>query len=930
MPFDTYEVVTDKGTFELIADREPTPAEAQAAILGQLQAEHVAPAPAEKPPLEGTAEAPAIAIPSMGDVAATAASVGLPIAGAVGGGALAGPPGAIAGGIAGGAAGEAARAAIRGEPQQPRAIAAEGAVGGIGAIPFLGKPAGTLVRGAIKGALGGAALGAGSATTRSLIKDGELPQTADLMLSTGAGLVFGAAVGGAQAKFAPGQVTPLTPEGAAEPIPTRPSVDLIVADTPPPEVAPPLAKPPGAPPEPPGGGFRLEDVPPDFFQKEFTPEFFQKLNTRLQNAPDQLESISQNSQRQRLYLAIADEMDASGAAPEMVSFFRNTVRSDAQKLNFLSQLRKSMKAMEANDPSITPALNAFNQAIPPDYFWQRFLRLYRPIENIRRASLTAQFATTARNILSQTGRYSTEVLDQAVQSGLGGEGLGRSFELTASFARQLTPSGRRDLVQALDQFARTSPKNAQLVNELFATPAGEITLGSRYAKIINTFNVMQESFFRRALFDGSLRGELRARGADVGALLSEPAQLPADAVNKAVQTALEGTFAATPKQGTFGRAVLNMYRDMPLLTQIHPFPRFLANSYKFLYDFSPAGYTRLMLRDPTGKYNWASKATRNQILSRASLGTAFLGAGLAVRNSSAAGEKWYQIQAGDSTIDARPFAPLATYLFIADVMKTLSEVGVDVIRDGKGLTAALKARRGMTGLDVAQGMLSMSRLAGTGLVAIEFLKPQPLEQATNLLRDFAANYIGSFTVPFRTVKDFVAGVDPNEAILRDTRELLLGRAEENIPLLSQTLPPKQFVTRAEPPKAETPVLRQLTGLSLTTANQLEKELQALHLSPFEVMAKSGEPKIDRVLNQSIAEQMQVVFPRLVTASRYQRATDTEKIIILQQVFKETRSVARERLKVLRPDLAKQLAMKQVSADAQALLEERGVKLPAAP
>lgn len=920
----TFEVVTDKGTFELTADREPTPAEAQAAIMGQIQAEQATPPPA--PPEQGDASAPSIAIPSMGDVASTAASVGLPIAGAIGGGALAGPPGAIAGGIAGGAAGEAARAKIQGEPIQPGAVAAEGVVGGIGAIPFLGKPAATALRGAVIGGLKGAALGAAAPTARALIKDGDLPHTSDLALSTTAGLLFGAGAGALQAKIA----------AAAVPQPEVPPLDVPPAA--------PITDVPAVPlPEPPSGGFSLNDLPQGLFQKEFTPEFFGRLNARLQNAPDQLEALAQNSQRQRLYHAIADEMEASGADPEFVKFFKNTVRSDAQKLNFLSQLRRSMKEMEADNPALATVTKQIDEAVGSGPYQVLVKDPYTKVANFRRGLLTTNPATTMRNIYSQSVAYSTAVLDKAAEGAVSGNGMGQADELLWSFARALKPGQRAKFDGFYKQLLRAHPRIANKLEamheaSIFDSVAEPLTLGRKITRVLNLPNRVQERFFRRALFDGSVRGQLRERGLDVGEYLLAPGQIPEDILTDASNLALDYTFSNTPDRGTFARAVLDTYKQIPMLMEIDPFPRFQFNAYKFILDHNPLGVMGTLFKGANGIRKWNNATLRNKAIAKASVGTAFMATGFALRASRYAGEKWYQVTNPDTgtTADLRPYYPLSFFPFAAEVAMTLADIGSDVITDGKTLQEAMKVRRGMTAYDFGLGLIAMNNLSGTALGLTDAFMPGATAQQTgNFLRDYAANFIGGFTVPFRAMKDAVSGIDAEESILRDTRDSILGKAQENIPFLSQRLPERQGITRAGAQAEEHSWRKQLTGLRTTTANVVEKELARLHIPPSQIDVSTGDPKIDRVLNRYAAEYVEKLFPKF-TKGNYARRTDAEKTIMLTAPLRENgffagmRQGAMERLALTHPQYAQALKAKRVSDDVEVLLNEKGKHLPAAP
>ena len=152
------------------------------------------------------------------------------------------------------------------------------------------------------------------------------------------------------------------------------------------------------------------------------------------------------------------------------------------------------------------------------------------------------------------------------------------------------------------------------------------------------------------------------------ALAASPSQIPGDMIDQASKHALEVTFAASPKPGGFGHALLNAYRELPILTTINPFPRFFGNALSFLYEFSPLGITKLLT--PAAQRTLASgnPASAAQVMSRATIGTGMLAAAIAVRATDIGGEKWYELKVpgSDQRIDTRAMGPFNMYLLMAE------------------------------------------------------------------------------------------------------------------------------------------------------------------------------------------------------------------------------------------------------------------------
>lgn len=705
---------------------------------------------------------------------------------------------------------------------------------------------------------------------------------------------------------------------AKEPIVPVPEVPV----TPPPVVGPPPAAPPVQAVEPP-------IIPTQLTEQAVTPQAMKEVTVEAgKQATESLIQREASEPSKRLYKHVmesweAGEFDAPSiqgvlqrnnmSLPEFIQEASKTVSTAGRQLKLFSDLRKQLNktvmsesASPAEREAAASALASIERDMPamPDTFWTRFKDVYNAVDNVRRASLTAQVATAMRNIESQTMRYGTDVLDQALQGTIKGEGIQSGTELAASFFRTMKPGQAKEIQKVLDAFPIDGDR-------LLQTPVGEVSLGNKYARLINTMNQAQESFFRRALFDGHLRAELGKRGIDAEQALANPASIPEDAFNTSVDLALKGTFAASPKPGTFGRAILDTYRAVPMLSTINPFPRFLANSYEFLTNYNPLGVVRMMGRDAEGKLLAANPEKRAEILSQALVGTGMLASAAAAREL-AGGEKWYQLKFGDQVVDTRAFAPFSTYLFMAEVSRIVGEVGLDVVKDGRTLQQALIKHGNMSTGDIVQGMLSINRIAGTGLVALDLMKAGSFDRKMDLMRDFFAQYVGGFTVPARTFKDMFAGVDKEEAKLRDTRESLTAPAVSNIPGLSQTLPESPSPVRAETPMTEHPILRQLTGLSVSTAKPIEQEMARLGIDLNQVSQRTGLPEVDRELSRRMGTMVeQGGLVELLQSPAYTRLDVPTQRLILRSQFGTIRQEAFAKLKQERPDLAGQLRIHQM-------------------
>lgn len=603
--------------------------------------------------------------------------------------------------------------------------------------------------------------------------------------------------------------------------------------------------------------------------------------------------------------------------------YQATVSTAGRQLQQLSRLRYVLAKEAAKNPALKVFQDAVEKDLPPLSPWDKIRNLWRTFDDKRRALMITQFATTARNIFSQTGRYSLEVLDQAIQKGLGAKDT-NAMELTMSFFRQLTPKGRNQILDVLQNDPLTMAK-------LLNNPTGELSAGKVITRTLNTLNTMQESFFRRAAFDGTIRSRLASRGIDVAEAMANPQLIPEDIWKEATQRALEVTFAARP-DFAFGKSVLKMYQEFPFLTTIQPYPRFWVNALKFQYDYSPLAFAK-------AAYKWKAGEPTQAELSKGLIGTAMLAGGMAIRyNDSTAGPRWYQIKTGvdaqgnAKVIDTRPFAPFSTYLFLADVIKHAVNAGQDSWQNGRNLLQALQDQ-GMSSDDIIQGFLSMNRLGGTGLVFADIIKEGSTDRKMDMLADFVGNYLSGFTVPIRILKDFVAGEQggPAATIRENRAQDLLGKIVNptlgNFPQTmlpeSLQLPEATSSLRKGVLTTETPIQRQLTGVAARTINPVEQEVARLDVAGSRFMPRTGDLELDRLTKGKMGDLVEEYGPPIIRSVAYKTTNDAGRRLMLVQFLQSMRRMAlkdsMEEFKKSNPETYKELRLKRLPEEIEGVM-----------
>ena len=404
----------------------------------------------------------------------------------------------------------------------------------------------------------------------------------------------------------------------------------------------------------------------------------------------------------------------------------------------------------------------------------------------------------------------------------------------------------------------------------------------RTVDILNAANRFQEFIFRRAVFAAKLDAQLKTRGESLDDIVAENriGTIPREDIEVAVAEALEFTFAKNfPVHSAAGRFV-RFITGLPGATLFIPFPRFMMNSVKFQFEFSPLGVLKLATKSERA----AMRRGDMKVISRAVIGSVLLLLAWQLRNSDFAGERWYELRLKDGrTIDLRPFNPLASYLFVADIAKRMNEGTLSSFGLG----------------ELSRGILSSSLRAGTGLFIIDSIIEAiagigDREKAARVLKSFAGNVLSGFLIPLQQVRDVFAEFDERDAVIRDTDgQPFLGPFRKRLPFAARGLPEVELPTRSAPPIRRQPLVRQLTGLGFRDPkNPAERELDRLGFRRGEILASTGNPELDRLAAKHMGPLVETELVALVEDERYKRLSNAGKAAVLSLALKELRGRAR--------------------------------------
>lgn len=591
--------------------------------------------------------------------------------------------------------------------------------------------------------------------------------------------------------------------------------------------------------------------------------------------------------------------------------------SDAGKR--LNQLSRASKALER-------VANELSGNVPKEPWSFPLLRKFQKgaseLDNVRRGLLVSQVATSARNFTAQVGRVGMHTLTQGVDNA-----LNQTFNpVRKLFGKETVDVDHSDTFRLLLNLTRdkkTAKNTTDFVTKYFAgekdrlfsnyasdvADASKNTTFKRAAKItdgLNTLNRMQEFYYRNGMFAASLEESLKKRGLDLNKIVdAEDIRLiPVEDIQKAVDDALDFTYAKTP-DGGIGEAFVKFTNSIPFVTTaVFPFGRFMANAMKFQFRHSPLGPLSFLSESERAAFAKGD----SKIIAQSLVGTAAFLTAIQMKRASEGETKWYEIQLENGQpVDMRPYFPLTPYMLVADII--------------------VSAERGISpppAKDIIAGLTGAQLRGGAGLGFVDnFMKDlsglDNEEKITNFVTRFVADVAGGFLTPVRMFGDFIDSL-PEElgGVKRQSFKTTTPKGKpdvlglfstedfgqailRNIPIANRGMEELRSPTRASPRgRPETtlglpaPLVRQLTGVTVGEAkNPAEKEFDRLNYKMSDIRPYSGERKVDRLMDKHMGAIVEYVISPIVQSEAYKEKSNARKDKDLRRLLKEIRAVAKQ-------------------------------------
>lgn len=568
---------------------------------------------------------------------------------------------------------------------------------------------------------------------------------------------------------------------------------------------------------------------------------------------------------------------------------------------------------------------------------------FRRLDEVRRAFMTSQPATTFRNTVSGYTRVGfdtiTRAFDQSVATSLSTLTLGKAAkgkvglftttpnaDVFASIYGTINPVETRAVAELFKQnFPTLASKVFKQISDL-SDASGEISGAAtdrmiKLMRVVNGLNTASDNYFKNvALITGMKR---RLNQAAIKAQQMDPTidisnfNLEKliregkfnDLFNKELKVgdnvifngpkelediakeALYFTFQRDPASGV-GKAFVSLMHSVPFLTtSLVPFPRFIVNAMRFTYEYSP-----LYLVNPRVIKTLAGDSDNYEDIAKGLVGTAGLIGAMAFRDSEFAGENWWEGKTADGrTFDLRPFFPAAPFLFFAEWINRTKR-GEKTTGDTSFVTEAIQA---LSGTQFRAG----SQIYALDKAYKDIAEAENYEAAGKIAANMASNIIATYSIPLTVGQDlYNTFLAPDDArLVRDTRasDLLtlmvtksLARVPGNFAIeeaLSDAYGFKraevyESATREEPLRRVAPLTRQTYGILLQERkNFFEEELARLKMSKRIIESRTSVPEADLLLNALYGEYITNYVVPMMQQDKYKNLPDEMKRLAIRDL-----------------------------------------------
>ena len=526
----------------------------------------------------------------------------------------------------------------------------------------------------------------------------------------------------------------------------------------------------------------------------------------------------------------------------------------------------------------------------------------KDLDSLRLGLMTSQLATTMRNNINGGFRIGIDATTRAFDNVLN---LRNPLDGTFDVAKYALNPQEASVIRQIytDNFPEEAAKLFREAADLSAVTSSETVL-AKIGRKANFLNTASDNFFKSSVMAASLRRQLSDSGENLNDIIrrGDFNKIDDEIMQRAVDDAYEFTYQSSFKgNDRFSKAVrgfLNTHQDFPfLISTFMPFPRFVANQLKFLYQHAPL----MSLANPLDQTNTSKK------LARQMTGMAMLGTALAWRTKQGETNNWYEIRTNDGKIvDGRPvYGPFAPFMLAADLMY-------------RGYNGTLPTSPSKYFRDASQALLGSTFRTGFGLYMLDQLWTDIGNQKSpKVIGEAVGNLINTYTLPASIIKDFYAPLDKESRYIPETRTGEVEKETSFFTIVYETakarglraMPdfpaggydrPARSPFQTGPLMAQDAIEKQLFGMGKRPQKTiLQKEMARLNIDSYELYKRQPNDKLDMYMRQELSREDGALnltdkLENIILGKTYQNKNIQERRVELKEQVDKLVREAKER------------------------------------
>ena len=662
-----------------------------------------------------------------------------------------------------------------------------------------------------------------------------------------------------------------------------------------------------------GEAVRAEELPEaEYLISQLSPEVLTRLKAAVLDVADDIE-IEPN---QRVTEAIVNAWNSNKIDTSKFTDVMQKYNISGEQLGYLfaadfsqagrtlqlgSQLKKSInKTIEmATEVGVRVDEQALEEIANGGNTIRRLKEGTQGFERMRRAVLTSQIRTTTRNFVGGGARVFLDIAENFIEDKMTRvlKSVGRDYKPeqfrpdSMAIARYLFDREEADLI--ISMYSKNNPQAADRIFQTFIDASDLSSKLKTKSKMeafglkINFLNKMADNYYKKAIFAGQLQRLVKAKyGKSVIEMMEEGTfnKIDPKLFDAAGDKAFELVYQLTPSgkgegltglASYLGKQYLNKVDTMPGLNMltglVMPFPRFVINQIKFMYEHAPV----------LGLIG--GERTLPQKLAQFSTGMGLVGAGILTRAVHGTDMEWYHIKNDEGKlVDVRPLlGPFNMFLYLGDYAYR-ANTGQPVQDEYLG--------------DIAEMAIGSSLRAGTGKYLVEQFGPEAVAALTGeqelslktekMLGQTIGDYLATFgyMMPISVARDLYSLTDEEADLIPETRDgvsffdIMMLRATRALPtpvreyMTGRETKPRFDITATEPSRADEPVAVSVTGAATRPAmNTLERELARLKMSKYDLYRPVPFGPADAQLRKELSQVLPTAMKSIIDSDRYKNA-----------------------------------------------------------